>query len=215
MRVVQAGWERVEDWLWVEGDDGRWLALIVGAALVVRVAWILATLPMPYWDAAEYDGLAWRLANGEGYVAPDGSPTAYRPVGYPAFLAAIYVVFGHSWAAGYFANAILSAFSVILAYRLAREFLCSRLSLAVAGIMAVFPSHISYTAFMGTESLHAVFVIAALIGILRLARYPTWKNAVLLGFIIGVGVYVRPISLLFPIGIALPLMIRGGAESEL
>ena len=95
-------------WLRLEGDNWKWLALIAGVALAVRVAWVLATVPMPNWDAADYDGRAWRLATGEGYVAPDGTPTAFRPVGYPAFLATIYAVFGHSWIAGYIANAILS-----------------------------------------------------------------------------------------------------------
>ena len=65
--------------------------------------------------------------------------------------------------------------------------------------MAVFPSHVSYTAFMGTESLHTVFVMATLIGTIRLARSPDWGNAVLLGLIIGLGIYVRSILLLFPI----------------
>ena len=199
-------------WLRVEGDDWKWLSLVVGVALVVRVAWVLATVPMPDWDAAEYDGLAWRLASGEGYVAPDGTPTAFRPVGYPAFLAAIYLVFGHSWTAGYIANAILSTVTVILTYRLAREFLCGRLSLVAAGIMSVFPSHVSYTAFMGTESLHAVFVMATLIGTIRLARRPNWRNAVLLGLIIGLSVYVRSILLLFPIVIMLLIWIQGGGK---
>ena len=172
--------------------------MIVGVALVVRVAWVLVTLPIPGWDAAEYDGLAWRLASGEGYVASDGTPTTFRPVGYPAFLAAIYTISGHSWIAGYIANAILSTVVVILTYVLAREFVCGRLSLAAAGIMSVFPSHVSYVAFMGTESLHTVFVMATLIGTIRLARNPDWGNAVLLGLVIGLGIYVRSILLLFP-----------------
>ena len=145
-------------------------------------------------------------------MTSDGTATAFRPVGYPAFLAALYGVFGHSWSAGYIANAILSAVTVILTYRLAREFLSSRLSLAAAGVMAIFPSHVSYTAFMGTESLHAVFVMAALIETLCLARHPNWKNAVLLGFIIGIGVYVRSILLLFPVMAVLLIAIRGGVK---
>ena len=65
---------------------------------------------------------------------------------------------------------------------------------------------------MGTESLHTVFVMAALIGTIRLARRPNWRNAVLLGLIIGLGVYVRSILLLFPIVAMLLIWMRGGGR---
>ena len=200
-------------WLRLESDDYKCLALIVGVALVIRIAWVLTTNPMPGWDAADYDGLARRLANGEGYVNSDGTPTAFRPVGYPAFLSAVYIVFGYSWTAGYIANAILSAITVLLTYRLAREFLCGRLSLVVAGVIALLPSHISYTAFMGTETLYALFVVTILITSCHLARHPNWKNASLLGLIIGLSVYVRPTLLLFPPIVAL-LIIWGGGDRK-
>ena len=198
----------LEDRLQIESNDLKWLVSIATIALAVRVAWVLATLPMPGWDAAEYDGLAWRLATGEGYVDSEGKPTAYRPVGYPAFLSVIYAIFGHSWLAGYIANAILSTFTATLTYWLAREFVSSRLSLIVAGVIALLPSHISYTTFMSTESIYAVFVLATLIATVRLARYPHWKNAALLGIIIGVSVYMRPTLLMFPIVAAVLLLMR-------
>ena len=203
----------LEDRLWIESDNVTWLALIVAAALVIRVVWILSTLPMPNWDAAEYDGLAWRLASGEGYVNDEGRSTAFRPVGYPAFLSVIYFFFGHSWLAGYITNAILSTLTVILTFRLAREFLPSRVSLIASSVVALLPSHIAYTTYMSTESLYAVLVLLALIGTCHLVRHPNWKNAAALGFVIGLGLYVRPSLIMFPAVVAILILTTGSKRN--
>ena len=110
---------------------------------------------------------------------------------------------------GGIANALLGAMSVGLTYRLAREVLPSSLSIVAAGVIALLPSHVmSFTSALLTESLHTVLVLTALIATCHLARHPNWRNAILLGCIIGLGGYVRPILLLFPAVVALLIMIR-------
>ena len=202
----------IADWLWLEEDDYKWLALIVGVALAIRVVWVVAFQTPPVSDAESYDELGWRLAQGKGYVNSEGIPTAFWPVGYPAFLAAVYVVFGHSWLAAGIANGLMGTASVALTYRLAREVLSSRLSLVAAAAVALLPSHIiSFTSVLRNEMLHTALVLVALIATCHLARRPNWKNAALLGLVIGVGLYVRPIILLFPAVVALLIVIRGKA----
>ena len=210
MTILHEGLRSVAALIRIEEADCRWLALIVGGALAIRVVWVIVFQTPPGSDAAAYDELGWRLAQGKGYVMADGTPTAFWPVGYPAFLAAIYVVFGYSWLAAGIANALLGTASVALTYRLAREVLCSRLSLVAAVIVALLPSHIiSFTSVLRNEALHTVLALAALIAACQLARRPNWKNAALLGLVIGVGLYVRPILMLFPTVVALLIMIRG------
>ena len=191
-------------------SDVKWLALITALALVVRIAWILVTYPTPDWDAAVYDGLAWRLAQGDGYVDGQGNPTAFRPVGYPAFLSIIYRIFGHSWLAGYLVNAVLSTFTVVLTYRLARECHPGRIALVAAAAVALFPSHIAYTANMLTESLYTFLALLAMLCVYLLMRQPNWKTAALVGVVLGVGLYVRPTLILFPF--VIPLLILLGRK---
>ena len=121
----------------------------------------------------------------------------------------VYVIFGHSWLAAGIANAILGTVSVAITYRLAREFLSIRHSLAAASVMAFLPSQVVvYTTVLLSEPLHMVLVLLALIMTCRTMGDPTWKNAALLGLVIGVGLYVRPILLLFPIPVTLLLAMR-------
>ena len=205
-------------WLRTEGDDHKWLALIVGTALAIRVICVLAIQIEPIRDGAEYDRLALSILSGDGYVDANGVPDAFWPVGYPVFLATIYLVVGHSYLAAGIANALLGAIVVLLTYALAREALSSRVSLAAAGVTAFLPAHIvAYTPNLLTEMLHTVLVLTVLIATLRLARSSTWKNAALLGFIIGVSVYVRPVLLFFPCAVLILLLLQrrgGGATSN-
>ena len=109
-----------------------WLVMVLGLALAIRVVWVLVSNTTPMSEASVYDRLAWSLASTGEYVAKDGSPTAFRPVGYPAFLSGVYMVFGHSWIAGGIANAVLGTITVGLTYLLARIVLSVRLSLVAA-----------------------------------------------------------------------------------
>ena len=208
----------LSSWLRTEGDDYKRLALIVGIALVIRVICVLAIQTDPPFgeDPYQYDRLALGILNGDGYVDASGNPDAYWPVGYPAFLAAIYFVFGHSYFAAGIINALLGTTTVFLTYILARQALSSKASLAAAGVAAFLPAHtIAYTPNLWSETLHTTLVMAVLIATLRLVRSPTYLNAILLGFLIGISVYVRPILLFFPGAILVLLLLtqhRGGTQ---
>ena len=156
-------------------------------------------------------------ATGDGYVTGDGTPTAFLACwvsGFPG--GALCGLSGIHGRPEVLPTHFLGAASVALTYRLAREVLYSRLSLVAAGVIALLPSHIiSFTSVLRNETLHTVLVLAALIATCHLVRHPNWKNAVLLGFIIGLSVYVRPILLLFPavVGILLVIRRQGGLRT--
>ena len=164
------------------------------------MVWVLVSQTTPVNEASVYDRLAWSLASDKEYVSKDGTPTAFRPVGYPGFLAGVYLVFGRSWIVGGIANALLGTVTVGLTYMLARTVLSIRLSLAAALLIALLPSHIfGYTAVLRMEALHTVFVLCALVLTYWAVCAPRVQNAVLLGLCLGIGVYVRPILLLYPV----------------
>ena len=197
MRLNQ--WGRLE---WVT------IALVI-AAFCLRLVWVLAFQTPPGPDAASYDELGWRLATGQGYVDDDGRPTAYWPVGYPAWLAGVYLVWGHSWLAAGVMNAVLGTVIVFLTYWLARQVISARQAVLAAAIVAFLPSYvIAYTSNLRNETLYAVFVLLALVETIHAVRAPSWRNAALLGVLIGLGVYVRPTLLLFPVVFGVLLLLH-------
>ena len=67
---------------------------IVFAALTVRLAFVLWAPDGLVSDGEFYHGMAWSILNGHGFSNLDGSAANLWMPGWPAFLAAIYGVFG-------------------------------------------------------------------------------------------------------------------------
>ncbi len=188
---------------------------ILLVAFILRLAWVLVFQTAPGPDAASYDELGWRLATGQGYVNEDGSPTAFWPIGYPAWLATIYLIWGHSWLAAGVMNAVLGTVIVFLTYWLARQIVSTRQAVLAAAIIAFLPSYVvAYTSNLRNETLYAVFVLLALIATVHAVRSPNWRTVIVLGVVIGLGAYVRPTLLLFPFVIGVLFLIDSGLTSK-
>jgi 4-amino-4-deoxy-L-arabinose transferase-like glycosyltransferase len=155
---------------------------LVLAALVIRLAFVVA-LPgdLELRDAADYDRHAISIAQGDGYptaAAPD-RPTAYRPPGYPFFLAGVYLLAGvsdasadHRLAAGRIAQALLGtaivALCALLAWRLLRD--RPRVPVAAAALAAVWLPLILVGSVIASEPLFTLLVLAAVVAALEHRR---------------------------------------------
>ena len=98
----------------------RFLILAAVLFLAPRIGWMLAVDAAPMSDQLWYFERAVGMLNGEGY-AVQGQPTAFWPVGYPAFLAGLFAVFGPSLEAAKIANLVLSGIAMVFVYRIARR----------------------------------------------------------------------------------------------
>ena len=96
----------------------RFVLICFAGFVVTRLA-VLLLLPItPSSNSAWYVGRAMEIASGEGYHEGPW-PTAFWPVGYPAFLAGVFVLFGKHLLAAKLANLALSCGIFWLTYRLA------------------------------------------------------------------------------------------------
>lgn len=179
----------------------RHCALVVFVlALVVRL--FVATAyyePQPSADAADYHRLAAGLAGGAGYVNEAGEPTAWRPPGYPFFLAGVYAVFGPDVRAATLAQAVLGALTALLLAVFAGQ-VAGRREVLTAGLLAaVYPGFFWLPRLLLSENLALFLVAAALCVAASLARrWRAWQ-AVALGLLLGAGVLVRAPHLLFAV----------------
>jgi len=123
----------------------RSLLAIVLIAGVLRIGWVVYAQTLPGSDFAQYDQLAWRLAEGKGYVDEFGEPTAFYAIGWPFFLSLVYRVFGHSLVAAGVVNALLGVGAVILTYAIARHLLDRPVALIAAALVAINPTLILYS----------------------------------------------------------------------
>lgn len=187
----------------------------LGAAIAIRLLWVALVTPQPVSDFRWYYERASELAAGQGYTvtaatywpeymippillsAADGRvPTAYWPVGYPAFLALLFRFTGPSLLAASLANVALYAGVLTLSYWLALRLFASRL---VAGatllLLGFYPDHIAYSSLLATEIL---FLFLLLLGVALLLPDPTCRTMLGAGVVLGLACLVKPHAIAVP-----------------
>jgi 4-amino-4-deoxy-L-arabinose transferase-like glycosyltransferase len=166
--------------------DARWLLAIFIVAFGVRLALVAYAHPNPrdgrYDDSVWYDTTATRLAEGKGYVfdptvwkAPNGdliypgetdlTPTALWPPGYPLTLAGVYKITGDSLWAARLLNVLFGSLTAALVFLIAKQLFGRRPGIFAGFSLALFPSHILFTAVLLSETYFG-FLLA-----LQLALY--------------------------------------------
>ena len=116
--------------------------------LAPRIGWMLAVDAAPMSDQLWYFERAVGMLNGEGY-AVQGQPTAFWPIGYPAFLAGLFAVFGPSVEVAKAANLVLSGVAMVFVYRIARRAAGSETAARAALLLAaLYPTQIVLSAVL-------------------------------------------------------------------
>lgn len=170
------------------------LALLV-LAFAVRCYAVAFHAAEPVADAADYQRLAAGLANGLGYADASGLPTAWRPPGYPFFLAAIYTIFGVSVTAAAYVQAALGALSVLLLAVFCSLVAGRREGLVAGALAAVYPGFFWLPRLLLSENLSLPLTLASLCAALMLVRTRDLKWAAALGLLSGAGALVRGANL--------------------
>lgn len=226
---------------------GRRLGLgLFAAALAPRLALALIFLRYPIGldDMFQYDMLARSLASGNGYrwyaaadVAPlrpyleraygwdldgvtipaRGFPTSFRPPGYPAFLAGIYLLsgFGLRLPATRVAQAILGAALAPLTAQLALGLGLSRRAARLAGLgLAFYPVLWMYPLGLGSENLFLPLVLLSLLALLFSGRSDRPVSAIVPAVALAAGTLTRgALAAFLPFAACWLLRERGGRHA--
>ena len=207
----------------IEPRRARVDLLVFAAAAVPRLAtalWAYERVP-PHADGTFYHAFARRLSEGAGYtwLWPDGVVTnaAHYPVGYPAFVAAGYALFGPSPGVAMLLGALLQSLAAVAMWRFLSTELGRRAGLVGGLGFALHPGLVAYTPALMTEGVTAsllAFALACASAASRSTRPPArWGQFLALGVVIAAATYVRPQSLLFaPVFGALALRSGGPGE---
>ncbi len=203
-------------------DDARranlFGALLFVIALAPRLYVALAWAGEAVWDGHYYDFGARRIAEGAGYSDDrviDGvttwHPWCHYPVGYSAYLAAFYRLFGASMHVAAVVNACTGAALAVVTWLLARQAFGPRRALFAGALVALHPGLILYSALVMTEPLAALLTLGAFWIAVRDAR--PMRGVVLGALVLGVAALVRPQALLcVPFLALIPVVRRGDAR---
>ncbi|MDQ6746433.1 MAG: glycosyltransferase family 39 protein [Actinomycetota bacterium] len=153
-------------------------------------------------DPADFSRTGLSIAQGHGYPdtnrAPGGGPSAFRPPGYPVFLAAIYAVAGQEAPpAARVVESLLGALSVALIGLIATRIWGRRIGVMALGIAAVAPPLVVLSTALVSESLFVPLILAAVAAGLEARRSPhPLRWAIFTGVLIGLAELTRTNALL-------------------
>lgn len=176
--------------------SGYILLVIFLMALCLRLIYVgcvVKTLPP---DTDGYRTIAENLLSGAGFSWEPPTPTAYRPPGYPLFLAGAFKLFGSRWAPLYL-QCLLGALIVFPVARLARILIGDLFALASCIIVAVDPFQIAVCGQFMTEALFGLLVALSLALFMRALRARLPGRYALAGLVAGLAALTRPEYLLF------------------
>ncbi len=167
------------------------------AATAVRLMWIAFVHPPQVSDFKWYYERAVSIASGHGYTV-NGAPTAYWPVGYPAFLGVVFYVFGISPMVGQITNVLLSVATILLSYRLSKQMFHSETAARITVLLMSF--HLNQIAFNSLLCSEVWFTFLLLLGaVLFVQGRGRYMFMALSGICWGLGTLTKPQLIFLPV----------------
>ncbi len=172
----------------------RTLLVICVLGLLARVTFVATLETRLYWpiDEGAYDHLARGLASGKGYVSPEGEPTAYRPVGYPAFLAFLYLIFGPHLIAVRLVQSLLTTVLVCVVYLLGLRLFNKTVGRVAAAMCAAYPYYVYLSGVLYSEAWSVLLTASAVYLFIVACDSPSVTKFVGVGALLGALVLTRP-----------------------
>ena len=167
--------------------------------VILAVGLILRTLVVSFHqrplisDESEYNQLTYNLAT-HGSYSYDGTPTTYRPIGYPAFVAAIYTL-KYSPLMVKYLQALFDILTALFLYLILEGFE-SKTRILAAALWAFYPPAILYANFLMSETLFTFLLVAGLY-LLTIIESRLPRFLLFVGIILGILVLIKPNFLLF------------------
>jgi 4-amino-4-deoxy-L-arabinose transferase-like glycosyltransferase len=181
--------------------------IIFAGALGVRGCAVLSQPETPIADAADYHQIAASLADGRGYVNTAGQSTAWRPPGYPAFLALIYRLTGPSVVAATIVQSFVGALTVLMLMLFGSTVL-NHIETVIAGVIAaVYPGFVWLPRLLLSENVSLLLTLTTLWAVAMYLKSRRVEWLVLFGAIGGVNSLTRGGNLALPIMLGAGLLI--------
>ena len=176
-------------------------------SVLVRLPWVIFVRHGLVWDSTYYFYSAKSIAAGHGY-AINGHPTAFLPVGWPAFLGGVFALTGPSIWTVLVVNLLLWAVITALVYLLARRVGGRATGLIAALIVATSPTLTLYVLRAYSEALFIPLLLLVCLLLTAERGTPKLRTTALAGVCLGFAILVRSTATPLPVILSLWLLLR-------
>ena len=185
------------------------IIIVLAAAFLLRLV-VFASFIIPHEercftpDASEYDRLAVNILEHRVFsfsTPPSFTPNLSRTPGYPLFLAAVYLIFGHNVIVAIFFQIVIGGIAIFLTYRLGVMLFNETVALFAALFMATSPTLIIQGNFLLTEPLFTLLLLSGLYFLTSFFIEGRIFHLVMSGLLLSLSALTRPIALYFPLAL--------------
>jgi 4-amino-4-deoxy-L-arabinose transferase-like glycosyltransferase len=183
------------------------ISVAVVVSVLVRLPWVIFIRHGLVWDSTFYYWSAKSIAAGHGYSIL-GHPTAFFPVGWPAFLGGVFALTGPSIVAILVVNLILWSATTGLVYALARRMGGRATGVVAALLVATSPTLTLYVLRAYSEALFIPLLLLVCLLLTARRETPTLRAAAWAGVCLGLAILVRSTAVVLPFLLPLWLLLR-------
>ncbi len=187
------------------------LLTVLLAAFGIRLLYLFVVVgPNSFpsdFDSVEHHRIAQNLVQGNGY-SMYGHPTAYRAPGLTYFMAAVYSIFGESFAAVRVGIILLSLMVIYSIYYLGKLLFHPNVGLWAALIAAVYPHLIFYSARIFTEIPFILFSLVSVIFFVHFTQKRKFYHLILTSIFLALTILTRPIGFILLGFLLLYLLVK-------
>ena len=185
--------------------------MVLAFALALRLGFLLTLDDRVFWvDEKEYLALSERIVEGQGYVNDSGEPTAFRPVGYPLFLASLRLFGIKRLFAIRLIQVLLSVATIFLVFRLASRLFSPKAGLAAMMMAAVYPYFVFMPGTVLASTWFSFLLVASTLLMVSAVSNGNIRLMSFAGLLFGLAVLTRPSALLLIGAVILWLGIYNG-----
>ena len=177
------------DWL----NTRNILLSIVTIGLLLRLVYVFTQHDDIYWiDGVEYHALAQQIVNGNGYTESDGTPTAFRPVGYPLLLALLSKVGGAGLLWIRIVQVFFSVVTILVVFLLVRQLLGVIPALISAFVTAIYPYFVYLPGAILPTCWFSFLIVLGVYFLITGMREDRIIQTSMAGVVFGLAVLTRP-----------------------
>jgi len=170
------------------------LIVVLVLVFLIQLALVLLIKNVPFSDSTYYVNLAERLYQTGSYTSDYGFKTAFWPVGLPAYLTFVRFISEDYLLLVKFLNILFYLTFIVVTYRLFSEQLSKKALIVFLILFSFFPNNLFSANVILTDY---PFALLLWISIYITIKHPL-RQAVIVGILLALSSYLRPVGLLLP-----------------
>lgn len=197
MLLVLIFWNKIRNFISSITDIKRFFILILSLVTVLKIFLLVFVQTIPFSDAELYLNLAKRLFETGSYLNNQGDYSVYFPVGYSFVLSLFYYISSNPVLIAKVFNVFVFSGTWIILYSLFKTHLSKNQLIIFLITFTLLPNNLFSSNVLMTDYLF--LFVTWLILYLVLKYDNSYVYLILVGVLIGLAAYIRPLALIFPI----------------